>query len=183
MIVIDDFFPDFQKVRDFAETCQLVDGVGPDGHPYYNMGMLTDTLTRQVIYGARKAIGRAFMPFAAIRVSPEGVKAAYKAHTDSFMTADKSMVCYVNLAEHCQGGTSFLRYKDGTERSKGKNEEAHWWNDRNNQDAWEKIETVEMKPNRAIFFDSDRIHQSEPVGGFGSNRHDSRAVIIAFFKQ
>lgn len=182
--VVDNFLRNFDAARKFATEVPLINEKGPDGHQYDNMAKLSGYLTRDVILKMHDHIGKSYMLFAALRASPQGIHTAYRAHSDAFMGCDYSLVLYLNATEHCQGGTSFLRHRHSDEyRNYGKNEDAIWWPDRSDESKWENTRMVEMRPNRGIIFDSSLIHQSEPCGGFGENRGNSRTVIIAFFKQ
>lgn len=50
-----------------------------------------------------------------------------------------------------------------------------------NPDAWEQIEVVEGKYNRALIFDAPLFHSRYPLEGIGNNADDGRLVWVSHF--
>jgi hypothetical protein len=105
-----------------------------------------------------------------------------------------SGILYLNLPEHCRGGTEFYRHKrTGLDRVPQESAQmfAAGYSDINllieevvNTDTlkpsrWEKSFTVPMRFNRLILFSPWMFHNS--ARGFGSNPDNGRLVHLMFF--
>lgn len=116
-----------------------------------------------------------------IRKSSAGVPVPNIVHSDLEM-GQVSLMVYLNELDDCIGGTSFMIHKEcGLSRhpeTKAQLTKLH--EDGNNFDKWQIKEMAEMKPNRAVIFDSYDLHCALPIGGFGSSNKDSRLVLTAF---
>lgn len=105
-----------------------------------------------------------------------------------------SGILYLNLPEHCRGGTDFFRHKrTGLDRVPADTSQmlAAGYTDPNllieevvNADTlkpskWEKQFTVPMRFNRLVLFSPWMFHNS--ARGFGSNKDNGRLVHLMFF--
>lgn len=178
-LIIDDFLPDFDRLREFADQVKLADKVNPlNGLTY------PDVHEIQYDIGLKPLIESVFgslIEFRSIvlRFSFHDAGKPYHVHSDSFMEGEYTMIVYLNRPEHCQGGTVLCRHESGTETFKGlPSEIADTWDD----SKWSTVMQSPMKTNRALFFPSEYYHYSSPVNGFGSNQYDGRAVLVAFFR-
>lgn len=180
-LIVDNFLPDFDDWRAWADGCRFADEVNPvDGvaYPLICRDVPTWGMQQRLvgIMGAPVSIRSIFL-----RLSPAGVPVPHQAHNDASMGRYSCMV-YLNRPEHCQGGTALVRHLTGFDSQPAiEVESALWHRDMNKQDHWLPYLTCEMKPNRAFVFRSDLMHRAEPVGGFGTTPQDARLVMTAFF--
>lgn len=117
-----------------------------------------------------------------LRLSADGTRPPHGAHTDVTM-GKYGLFIYLNRIEHCLGGTSFVIHTASglVENPINEQQEAIWKMDTNNPDAWQILEMVPMSPNRALVFDTSRMHMALPVAGFGNNAEDGRLLLVCFF--
>lgn len=117
-----------------------------------------------------------------LRLSPEGVDAPHQAHTDVTM-GKFGMLLYLNRNEHCLGGTSFVYHKQSGLAYNPINElqQTIWEGSTNSPNSWGVLDICPMIPNRALVFNTDRMHRAEPVGGFGEGNESARLVLVMFF--
>jgi len=183
-LVIDNFLDGFDAFRkecdnkDFSGMTNPVDGVFYPGINADIPAHIQDEITNKV----SAAIGkRAELQMAFLRLSPKGTSAPHQAHNDAVM-ASYGMIIYMNNAMHCDGGTAFVDHKETSmEYGPTSNDQlAVWEKDNGDRDKWSVIDMCEMKENRALLFNSAKMHRSEPIGGFGSNNVDGRLVMCCF---
>lgn len=172
-IIVDDFLPDFDDWRAWADKQTYSPLINPaDGVEY--PGICKDV----PVYGTRLRleaimqhpvkINAAFM-----RLSLEGSRAPHQAHHDGLM-GQYSLMMYMNRPEHCQGGTGLVRHVSGDDLT-------HWETDHSDPDKWRVYSLCEMKANRAFIFRANLMHRAEPIGGFGTDATNGRLVYTAFF--
>lgn len=185
MIVIDNFLGSFDEYRAHCDTADFNGEINPVDNVFYP-GVSTIIPENVVIdvYDKLSVMLNCVVniKFIFMRLSLIDTVAPHQAHTDISM-GQYGMMVYLNRYEDCDGGTSFVRHiKTGMEiNPKDKDEEAVWLSDTNNPNAWEIVDMCDMKPNRALIFDANKMHRSEPIGGFGSNSRDGRLVLTVFF--
>lgn len=176
MIVIDDFLDSYSELKELSLTCSFddktnsVDGVT---YPHIFEG-IPDNIREEII--VKIGSSREFM---FMRMSPKGVSVPHIAHTDNSM-GDYSLMLYLNSGP---GGTSFLRHKQ-TGICYAPEDEVFVGlvsQDINSIDAWAITESVPMKENRALIFNSHFFHRAEPIGGFGDTQLNSRIVLTCFY--
>lgn len=180
-LIVDDFLPDFEGWRAWADGCQYGDERNEvDGVSY---PLICREVPRwgmqqrlQAVMGAPVDIRALFL-----RLSPAGVPVPHQAHNDASMGRFSCMV-YLNRPEHCRGGTALVRHLTGFDAQPTSEAQAALWRrDMNKPDHWLPYLTCEMRPNRAFIFRADLMHRAEPIGGFGSTPRDARLVMTAFF--
>lgn len=184
-IVIDGFLLNWQRARDLADAAVYTDVESPvDGVVY--PGIWAD-LPGEIQWDVQNALqtylqDEIHVAYMFMRLSVAGAQAPHQAHTDSSM-GTHSMMVYMTRLEHCQGGTSLLRHKQTGMTESPVSEELLevWRRDTNTPDAWDVRGLVDMAPNRAFIFPSERMHRAEPIGGFGNGPADGRLVLTAFF--
>jgi hypothetical protein len=180
-IIIDDFLPDFQGWRSWADTLEYASVENPvDGVSYPGIYAKVPTWGAQqrlsMIMGTGVHINMAFL-----RLSTEGVVVPHYAHTDKVM-GQFSLMLYMNRSEHCSGGTALVRHNGGMDSHPTNGDEvAIWERDTNRPEKWSVYSMCEMKPNRAFIFRADLMHAALPMGGFGTSPADGRLVLTAFF--
>jgi len=180
MIVIDGFLDDYDDFRAHCDNLQYGDVENPeDGVSYPGISLdIPDAIKREILAKAqavmKKTISR---DVTFLRLSKKGVKAPHQAHTDALM-GDIGLFLYMGS----DGGTSFVKHKEtGMEYNPDSQEEtAIWARDTNNYEAWDVLEYIGMKPNRALVFDARRMHRAEPPGGYGDSSSNGRLALISF---
>ncbi|WP_189635871.1 2OG-Fe(II) oxygenase [Pseudomonas chlororaphis] len=185
MLIVDDFLPEFEVLREHAERAKFEDVVNDfDGVTYPLIcrdipGLIVESILNKLsnIVGSEILNPTMFM-----RRSPAGIHCPHQVHSDLSM-GRKSLMLYLNHEKDCQGGTSFLSHRDtGISYNPGHPTFAALVvASQNDPDAWDIRDLAEMRPNRAVIFDAARLHRAEPVGGFGSTPQDTRVVLTCFF--
>lgn len=174
-LTLDDFLPDFDDWRAWADTCKFRDEVNPaDGVTY-------PLICRDVpSYGMQQRLTAIMgMPVRLnalfLRMSPAGIPVPHWAHHDGGMGRFSCMV-YLNRPEDCQGGTALLSHVDGEIGTEA------WKRDTNRPGKWTIRSVCDMRANRAFIFRADLWHAAMPIGGFGQTVQDARLVMTAFFE-
>lgn len=185
-VVIDGFLDNFESFRSYCDELSYdgetnpVDGVFyPGVNTQIPESIQSEILSKlQIEFSACDVVPKGMF----LRLSTQGTQAPHQAHTDLAMS-NFSMMLYMNRLEDCLGGTSLLMHKQSglCENPINKIQENIWREDTNNADAWQPLSMCSMKPNRALLFESNIMHRSEPIGGFGDNSHNGRLVLVFFF--
>lgn len=184
-IVIDGFIDDFEALREHCDSISYDGGVNETDGVFYPGTTLEipESVKQEIISKLENGIGKKISCSTMfLRLSVEGVKAPHQAHTDTSM-GQYGFMLYLNRLEDCLGGTSFVRHKEsGLSHHPINQKQADIWKrDHSITDAWSVTDMFEMLPNRACVFNTDIMHRSEPVGGFGKDAKDGRLVLICFF--
>ena len=185
-MIVDSFLDDYEWFRLWCDRLEYETQTNPvDGVDYPGINtQIPVGIAAEMITKLQKAVRKRIYSYTAfLRLSTEGEAIPHQAHTDSSM-GDYVMLLYMNREEDCQGGTAFIRHKEtGLDTTPVNDQEtAIWRDDTNNYDAWNVLETVEMKPNRAFIFEADKMHRAQMPNAFGSNATDGRLVMTCFFK-
>ena len=177
VVVIDDFFPNFERVRSHAILSEFYDWMAPDGELYKRITLLHvpdmfDTLTQHVGGIEIKASG--------YRLNFAGEPPNQSIHSDlGFGT--HVVVVYLNEGD---SGTAFWEHNEtgATEIWYGQRElfEAIK-DDFENPEAWTQRMVVPVKSNRAVIYKASLFHSRYPFEAFGSTPEDGRLIAIAFF--
>ena len=183
-VIIDDFLSGFESFRDSLDS-HIFSGVKSPVDDIFYSGVSADvpkSVSDNIKSKLDSYFGNVEIKFQFMRISQEGVFAPHEAHNDASM-ADYSMMLYLNRLEDCQGGTSFVSHiEEGMKFGPIDDKQFNIWeSDNKDQSKWFVDDMAEMKPNRAVIFESDRMHRSEPVGGFGKTTKDARLVLVTFF--
>jgi len=184
-VAIDSFLDDFVTFRKHCDTLSYEGEMNPvDGifYPGVNIN-IPEQIKQFIIDKLELHFGRPITPRAMfLRLTTLGADAPHQAHTDLAMSK-LGMMLYMNRLEDCLGGTSFVIHKKTglKENPINKKQEDVWREDTNNPDAWSILDMCSMVPNRAMIFDSSKMHRAEPIGGFGEGAEDGRLVLVFFF--
>lgn len=184
-IIVDDFLDDFELFRRHCDNVSYDGESNPADNVFYP-GVSLDIprdVEEEIISKIQVHIGQKIkLKSMFLRLSTLGMEAPHGAHTDAIM-GQCSLMLYLNRAEDCEGGTSFLVHKKTGLCATPINEKQlkTWRDDTNNHDMWQITGICPMIPNRAFIFDANMMHRAEPVGGFGENSKDGRLVLTAFF--
>ena len=175
-LIIDDFLDDFDRWRAWLDEATYADITNDaDGVAYPGIcAGLPHELQGEIAYKLQLVAGMTKVNYLFARLSVEGANPPHWAHHDGAMGA-RSLMLYMNRAEHCDGGTAMLRHRDGDPSPDV------WARDTNKPQQWRLESVCEMKPNRAFIFRADQWHAAMPLGGFGRDARDGRLVITCFF--
>lgn len=176
-LIVDDFYPEFDSLRRWADSAKFEDQKNPlDGLMYPSCVVLHNDVGIQPllenVFGCRILVESLIM-----RLNLKDSPTTYLAHSDAFMGAQYTMVLYVTRDEFCQGGTTLCIHEDGLERWK---EDPQRLPDNSDLSKWETLVHCPMKANRAFIFPSEQIHYASP--GFGSGNEDGRIVLVGLFR-
>jgi hypothetical protein len=126
------------------------------------------------------------------RVNYAGEQPNNAVHTDDSYS-EFAYVLYLNLPEHCKGGTAFWRHKkhgwlgfptdqEILRTGKSKHRICLMLREEMNQlDAWEQIHLEEMAFNKCICYPTKQWHSRWPFEAFGSDKSDARLINVGFF--
>ncbi len=177
VVVIDDFFPNFERVRNHAILSEFYDWWAPDGELYKRITMLhvpdmLDTLTNNV--------GGIKIHLSGYRLNYEGEPPNQSIHAD-FGVSSHVIVVYLNEGD---SGTAFWQHKitKDTEINYGEIDKFEAIKSSFEVvDDWDQRVVVPTKQNRAVIYKSNLFHSRYPFDAFGSSPEDGRLIAIAFF--
>lgn len=184
-IIVDDFLDDFDSFRAHCDQVNY-DGVENPGDGVFYPGAsfdIPEDVKEEVLLKVSNLFNQEIDPLGMfVRLSKKGDYAPHQSHTDAVM-AQYTMILYMNRLEDCIGGTSFVIHKDTGLYQTPVNAKqlSVWEEDYNTADKWQILKMCSMLPNRALIFDSNLMHRSEPVDGFGGNVEDGRLIFGMFF--
>lgn len=193
-LVVDNFLddPDAYRAKALGLEYYTVKGQA-DGGIYKNISVRPTTEHKEKI---EAAIGRKIdQDYSFCRYGLYGSCLGALIHADSGLSPF-ACVTYLNTPDQIPegSGTAFYQHRKlkiekvptvEEVRAAGKSPKRVWetldssWN---TADAWKEISRVEMKYNRAIFFETDRFHSRLPLDGFGMTLEDARLIFVSFFK-
>lgn len=175
-LVIDDFHPDFDALRELADVLDYQDLVNPvDGVVYPGIARIEDLGVRELLEEAMHRTLTVNHQF--LRLSLAGTEPPHWAHHDATM-GEYSLMLYMSRAEVCKGGTALLEHLEYDTYVP----EEIWRRDTNRRAQWRVMSEIPMAPNRAFIFRSSLWHAAMPFGGFGRDAVDGRLVLTAFFQ-
>ncbi len=194
IIVVDDFYDDPSEVRNIALT---VDYPEHKKMVYSGRSSSKALMNQQIISIISRLVAHPVMPSKKsanghFRMSFAKDKPAQDIHVDP--GRDWAGVLFLNLPEHCQGGTSFWRHKElGLERMPDDPAEIALYGFKSFEDMrlsliqgdgldrskWELSMTVPMRFNRLVLFRSWLWH-SHTVN-FGDHPENARLTQVFFF--
>ena len=177
VVVVDDFLPEFERVRQHAILSHYYDWQGPDESIYKRISILhvpglAATLTEYVGNVKIAAMG--------YRLNYEDEAPNQSIHAD-LGYATHAVVVYLNEGD---SGTAFWQHKEtgATEIWYGQSElfeQIH--SDFENPDAWEQRLYVPSKKNRAVIYKGNLFHSRFPFKAFGTTPEDGRLIAMGFF--
>lgn len=177
--VIDGFLDDFDALRAHCDAVDYSGEVNPyDGVTYPGISFdIPDKVRKEVVNKLR-----AINPKLFLRITYEGERVPHSAHNDRLM-GKKGCIIFLNRESDCKGGTSFVRHKvHGMEFGPETDDQLKvWQRDTNNYDSWDITSMVNMAPNRALIFDSERMHRAETPSAFGNSPKDGRLAMVCFY--
>lgn len=177
MIVLDDFLPEPDAIREQGLAAPYVDWPGPDGEVYKRI-CIADIPGFQE--GIEREMGQVVMLGMAYRLNFNREMPNAAIHSD-IGWGTHAAVLY--LCEG-QGGTAFWRHK-ATGADRIEPQDFTLWErvrgDWDNADAWELIDVCPLRFNRCVIYESKRFHSRWPFEAFGTNRQTGRLIGVAFF--
>lgn len=177
VVVIDDFFTDFDRVRQHAILSHYYDWQASDGQVYKRISMLH----------VPELFDKLCENLGLVRIAVMGYRLNYKdeppnqsIHADlGFST--HAIVVYLNEGD---SGTAFWKHKEtgATEIWYGQQELFEQiQSDFEKPDAWEQRLYVPAKKNRAVIYRNNLFHSRFPFEAFGSTPEDGRLIAMGFF--
>jgi hypothetical protein len=188
LIVIDDFYNDFDRVRREA----FVGDFSPrtDSSFSYRTAPVPAWILREaigkitpILGGAveKELIGNHFHMSSAMDWKVNLQRGA-RIHFDE---ARWAAVIYLNTDEQCAGGTSFYAHvRTGArhfEQLRGRDDIGDVLSDGGCIERWRELISVTMVPNRMILFDAGQFHQAHYY--FGTSKQTARLIHNLFFKR
>ena len=184
-LVLHDFLDDFDAVRHYADGCDFSGAVNPvDGVEY--PGICTEipvVLYNEVVNKLSNFFGKPMRDVNMfMRLSLAGDKPPHAAHNDATMGALTFML-YLTRDEHAAGGTSFVKHAtEGMEHGVvTPAQQKIWKRDTNKRECWRQTDTVKMRQNKALVFNSNLMHWAESPYAFGDSAANGRLMLICFF--
>lgn len=177
VVVIDDFLPDFNRVREHAKLSYFYDWIGPDGELYKRISILHVPRLAEALY---RELGPIKISAMGYRLNYEEELPNQSIHAD-LGYATHALVIYLNEGD---SGTAFWRHKASstTDIWYGQSELFEQVRgDFENPDAWEQVLHVPAKANRAVIYKSNMFHSRYPFKAFGNTPDDGRLIALAFF--
>lgn len=184
-VIVDEFLDDYEGLRAHCDGLSYNGETNPKDKVFYP-GVsfdIPESIKSDVLQKVTNIIGKEIKPVGMfLRLSKEGDTAPHQAHTDALMS-EYTFILYLNRIEDCIGGTSFVIHKDTGMHENPVNEKqlSVWQKDYNTADKWQIFKMCSMIPNRALIFDSIKMHRSEPINGFGGDAKDGRMILGMFF--
>jgi len=182
-MIRDNFLENYDWFRDYCDKLSY-DTVNneKDGVDYQGICMDVPQFIRiDILYKLQQLIGPITKHDMFLRLSLNGVEAPHGAHNDTAM-GEYTMILYLNREQDCQGGTSLIHHKEHCLANDIKTEAELkiWERDTNHYCRWKVDEMIDMRPNRAVVFPSNRMHRAE-YNNFGDNPINGRLILGCFF--
>lgn len=181
LITVDNFFDDFDSIREKVLTRDFSDGFNTaDGVTYPHLSTdIPKCLNDQIV----ESIGSPVEQF--LRMSPSGVIAPHPIHSDTLQSEVTLLVYFNAPPDGVSAGTAIVKHKETglIETPRNQEELSIWQASYQRPDDWEIVHLFEMVPNRAVMFDSRLMHMAMPVDGFGETPADARLIYGAFFDE
>ena len=196
-LIIDDFYDDPHQVRELALSVEYEktreDAYYPGNNTTraFDQGGLNEVISSLV---HEPVMGNPLTAHGGFRMAMEGAEehATRRIHVDG--ANYWSGIVYLNLPEHCRGGTEFYRHKgldsdhaplyDSEVKQYGYDSCALFAQDLTKRDSkddskWEHLFTVPMRFNRCVLFRPWLWHT--PTESFGDRKENARLIQMFFF--
>ena len=177
VVVLEDFFPDVERVRTHAKLSHFYDWVGPDQEIYRRISMLH---VPGMFDKLSETLGPVKIVMMGYRLNYAGELPNAPIHSD-LGYATHACVVYLNEGD---SGTAFWRHKEtGLESINFGDGELleKVEKDFESPDAWEQRMIVPTKKNRAVIYRGNLFHSRYPFEAFGTTPEDGRLIALAFF--
>lgn len=177
VVVIDKFLPDFTKTRTHAINSEYFDWLAPDGQVYKRISLLH---VPGLLVSLENNLGAIRILMAGYRLNYADEPPNQSIHSDLGF-GSHAVVVFLNEGD---SGTAFWKHKEtgATEINFG---DADLFNvvklDWDNPDAWEQVEYVAAKENRAVIYKGNLFHSRFPFKAFGDTPENGRLIATAFF--
>lgn len=178
VLVIDDFLPDADAVREMALAAPYFDFPAPDGQIYRRVWIGEVPGVREAV---EQAMGRTVdMLGMGFRLNFAAERPNAAVHSD-IGWGTHALVLYLCDGE---GGTAFWRHVEtgATELEPGDvdllAQVSDDWNDEN---RWSMRRLIPLAFNRGVIYPSKLFHSRYPFEAFGTAPEDGRLIAVAFF--
>ncbi len=195
LIIVDDFYPNPQEVRQAALGCEYPEVSGPPTFPGRNsrqklVAQDLDQAVSQVLGERVAGATEAESSHGRFRITLAAEASRYLVHADPTVLNWVGVV-YLNLPEQCRGGTAFFRHKGlNSDRTPMSQEELAAYGpssiaellrqDGNDPDKWQHLMTLPMRFNRLILYRPWLWHSAGEV--FGTSLEDGRLIQLVAFQ-
>lgn len=177
IVVVDNALKDWEALRQVALNADYTDWQGPDGAVYKRICIVhvpeVEALIEDV-YGPSNILGMAF------RLNYNGELPNQLVHSDVGWGTHAGVI-YLSEGP---GGTAFWRHI-ATGATKIEQWEVELAGrlvpDMDDPSKWNMDALVELKPNRAVFYESTYIHSRWPLEAFGTSPETGRLILVVFF--
>lgn len=194
-IVVDDFYPNPQEIRQLALSFDYPEVSGPRTYPGRNSAAAfvapgLDGAVSRVVGEPLVGIDDGMSSHGRFRITLAGETGRYRVHVDPTALSWVGVV-YLNASEQCCGGTAFYRHKalqsDRTPLDQCEmtacghaNVAALLRAEGNDTSRWEHLMTVPMRFNRLVLYRPWLWHSAgEP---FGDSLENGRLVQLVSFQ-
>lgn len=185
-VLIDDAFPDIDRIREHAIGAKYVTMKGPEGATYTDVSFdIPQWLGDSVYARIREALGPVTPLSILFRMNHSRTRIPHWAHSDTKM-CDALAILYLtpDAATPAGAGTAIVRHVDGLARHPETRDEFElWYKDHSNYDRWNILARAPMKYGRLVILPADRLHAALPPGGFGNDPTDARLILVTFFRR
>ena len=194
LIVVDDFYPEPQKVREAALNATYPD---PESDKYPGRNSKEKFQVRGLDEAVQRIFGEPIQshphpdgPHLRFRMTLAGETGRNIAHVDPVPPLVAVGIVYLTLPEHCRGGTAFYAHRDIEmdtvpspehlqERTGCSDVKSLLQKDGQDPDKWEHLMTVPMRFNRAVLYRPWMWHSAgEP---FGDSIENGRLIHVLNF--
>ena len=184
MFVKDKFLENFEEFNEYARGLDYMGAVNPyDEVEYPDISLaVPDEIAQEVrSYCSSKVGQRVKINAIFLRLSKAGTYCPHQSHNDKAM----GQYGFILYMQDGPGGTAFVDHVEASmPNGPWTNTEYEIWKrDMNVPSKWTTRRLVDMKANRALFYDSKLMHRAEPIGGFGDTVEDGRLVLTAFLER
>jgi hypothetical protein len=187
LLVVDDFYSDFDKARAAALDCAFT----PRGENAfsYRTAPAPEWLEQEAITRIAGVLGEScrdellanHLHMSSAMDWKVNLHRGARIHFDEARWAG---VAYLNTAEQCRGGTSFYAHRRTGVRHfsqlQGSPDAQSVLADGGDIDKWDELITIAMVPNRFILFDPRQFHQAQHY--FGNSKSTARLIHNFFFR-
>jgi hypothetical protein len=184
LLVIDNFAPDPEAIRERVVASEFGTVTGPDGMEYTGISLQGNLGLLPLLSAAVGFEVDPVMSFCRLNLDKELPNTAVHADT---ICAEYASILYLNTDDQCHGGTGFWRHKPtglyampDTMPPDEEQEMVKQWQE---QSFWQLAGFVGMRFNRLIVYPTKMFHSRYPLEAFGNNPQNGRLIWLCFFNR
>lgn len=187
LIVVDNFYSDFDKARAAALSCKFMPRTDSAfayrtaPAPAWMEAEALDRIAGVLGESCRDELIANHLHMASAKDWEVNLHRGARIHFDETRWAG---VVYLNAADQCSGGTSFYAHRRTGARHffelHGRPDIAGILADGGDIEKWREVVSLAMVPNRLILFDPGQFHQAQHY--FGNSMNSARLIHNLFFR-